>query len=266
MPTPLVHLYVSQQILEEADGRVAALLRRRAGDFMLGSIAPDAWWLGGLRRADAHVLPIPIPPAASGVIDLLDRYPLLRDVHALSAPQAAYVAGYLTHLLLDEIWYHDIFHPFFLAGHDDVPVQRRLLLHNVLRLSLEDDLEERVSPAYLLALARARIDYALPPIPDATLAILRDRVSVEFLPGGEKQSADVFAQRMGAPVEDLLDILRSPARMKEEVFSRLPAGVLDQVLADAVRVGMNLLRIYLDGGAREAMRQVVVARGRPDGA
>lgn len=257
MPTPLVHLYIAQQIIECSDSLLAGCLQQQAGDFMLGSIAPDAWWLGDLSRVDAHVLPIPMPRDASSVVELLHAYPVLRHARALQAPQVAFVAGYLTHLLLDELWYHDIFDPYFLSGPTDLPVQQRLVLHNVLRLFLEDTLEARVPPDCIQFLSAPQIDYRLPPIPDSTLTILRDMVVDELSPGGQSRSADVFAEQMGMPVGDLLAILRSPGRMEEEVFCRLPAGLLDHVMGEGVRVGIDVLDVYLNGDAHEDMMQAI---------
>ena len=199
MPTPLVHLYVSQQILEQFDGPAVALLRRRVGDFMLGSIAPDAWSLGEMTRIEGHVLPIPPPRDVHGAAELLHQYPMLRDAGALRPAQAAFVAGYMTHLLLDEIWYHDLFDPYFLRGSNEPPVRQRLVLHNVLRLAVEDELEPHVAPACIESLSVLQIAYALPPIPDPVLRTWRDLIDAEFSPGGQKRSADVFAERMACP-------------------------------------------------------------------
>jgi len=167
------------------------------------------------------------------------------------------VAGYMTHLLLDEIWYHDLFNPYFLNGDNELPVQHRLVLHNVLRLAVEDDLEPQVSPASIQSFSSLPISYALPPIDDATLAEWRDLIRSEFSPGGEKRSADVFAERLRVPVEELTMILHSPARMQDEVFSRLPAGRSERVIDDGIRLGIDLLAVYLNGHAREEMPTTV---------
>ena len=247
MPTPLVHLYVSQQILAADAVPGMGRLRRHAGDFLLGSIAPDAWTLGGLDRTGAHLLPIPVPPDKQGATELLNRYPELRQASRLQAPQAAFVAGYMTHLLIDEIWYHQIFDPFFLNSPSDQSARRRLILHNALRLHLEDRLEDHIQPDLIRALATTRVVYTIPPFPDSILTTWRDLISAELRSGGEKRSAEVFAERMGVPVHELLAILHSSETMQREILSRLPDRLVEHVLEAGITQGRNVIFAYLRG-------------------
>jgi len=165
----------------------------------------------------------------------------------------------MTHLLLDEIWYHDLFYPHFLNANNDLPVRQRLVRHNVLRLAVEDDLESRVTPASIQSLSVERVGYALPPIDDSTLTTWRDLIRDEFSPGGQKRSAHVFAERMRVPVEELTAILHSPARMQEEVFGLLPAGLPARVIDDGICLGADLLRVYLNGRSEDMAGAVLKA-------
>ena len=110
MPTPAVHLFVSQQILKDEslaslDGR----LRQQAGHLLLGSVAPDAWLFGLANRQQTHFLPVPMPADRQGARELLDACPELRSPADLAPALSAFVAGYMTHLLTDEIWYHQVY-------------------------------------------------------------------------------------------------------------------------------------------------------------
>lgn len=248
MPTPFVHLYISQQILSGDIDSTIVQLRRHAGDFLLGSIAPDAWTLGTLSRAEAHLLPIPIPQDRRGADELLSRYPHLAQASHLRISQAAFVAGYMTHLLMDEIWYHQVFVPFFWDGVSDEPIRRRILLHNALRLHVEDRLERSIRWEYIRALAMIRVEYALPIIPDAVLESWRNAISAELRPGGQKRSAEVFAERMDVPVDELLALVHSADIMQQEVLGRLPDRLIEQVLEEGVVQGRHMTLDYMHSG------------------
>ena len=75
MPTPVVHLYLAQEILQSG---AAGYLNGCVSDYLLGSIAPDAWSIAGVTRRQAHILPIPIPAGKRVVEELLTLYPHLR--------------------------------------------------------------------------------------------------------------------------------------------------------------------------------------------
>jgi hypothetical protein len=47
------------------------------------------------------------------VAGLFGAYPRLREPEGLSAATAAFVAGYVTHLVMDELWINTIYRPFF---------------------------------------------------------------------------------------------------------------------------------------------------------
>jgi hypothetical protein len=245
MPTPAVHLYLAQEILQAVP---AGCLNGATGDYLLGNIAPDAWSLGGLTRREAHILPIPIPPGKHCADELLALYPHLRASRQLPPAAAAFVAGYMAHLLVDELWYYRIFEPFFSREREgDAPIQRRLLYHNVLRLYCENALQDRVAGELVDALAGSAAQYAFPLFDDAALSAWRDRISAEMRPGASRRSAEVFAARLRAPVEQLLALLCDPAALETEVLGRLPAGLLAAVAADGVDQAARLTQRYLGG-------------------
>jgi len=244
MPTPVVHVYVAQRILSR---QMAGLLDGAAGDFLLGSVAPDAWSIGHITRREAHILPIPIPAGRHSAAELLARYPQLALATGLAPRQAAFVAGYMSHLLVDEIWYYRVFEPHFWSGGDaDPPLERRLLCHNVLRLYHEEQLQAQIEPALVEALAGSEPHYDFPLLSDAELRQWRDRLGAEMRPGAPKRSAEVFAQRLRVPVEQLLALLGDAAAFEAEILGRLPAGVLGQVVDEGIEQAAALVEQYLD--------------------
>jgi hypothetical protein len=248
MPSPLVHVYIAQLLLTDSNGQgLAHALRGQVGDFLLGSIAPDAWTLGRITRQQAHVLPIPIPPGKEGAVELLAVYPTLADPARLTPASAAFVAGYMAHLLVDEIWYHGIFHPcFYCSAPTDPPLARRLVLHNVLRLHCEVQIEDQLDAGLVGMIFAAAAAYAFPLLDDDALRQWRDLVGAELQPGVPKRSAEVFAERLGIPVEELLTLLRSPAIIEQEIMGRLPAGQIDRFMSDSVAAARILVDAYLN--------------------
>jgi len=247
MPTPLVHVFVSQRILSRLAGAPAAmLLEPQAGDFFLGSTAPDAWSLGGVSRQQAHMVPVPMPADQQGARELLQHYPELRSPASLSPAKAAFVAGYMTHLMLDELWYHQIFIPFFGLDVPHPPLRRRLMLHNVLRLYLENQLEPMIEPAHSHALAQAKASYQLDFMPDHELRRWRDLIAEELQPGAQKRSVEVFASRLQVPPREMLALLDDDEELEREILCRLPESILDRVIDEGIRRGVILVMEYLD--------------------
>jgi hypothetical protein len=248
MPTPVVHLFIAQNLLRGPDALPAGSLNGQAGDFLLGSVAPDAWTVSNATRRQTHLLPIPLPAGKQGAVELLATYPHLRAPAALTPAQAAFVAGYLAHLLADEVWYHQIFDPFFAreSGAPDLPRQQRMVLHNVLRLHCERQLQDQLDQGMIDRLAGAEARYDFPLLPDTSLRQWRERLSVEMRPGVPKRSAEVFAQRMGLPAEELTTLAASPAVLQGQIMPRLPAGRLEQVMQESIAGTRRLVRAYLE--------------------
>ena len=265
MPTPLVHLYLAQEALAGAPaGDVPAWLPRHAGDFLLGAIAPDAWSLGHATRQEAHIPPFRAGDQ-QGHLELLRQYPQLQAT-VLSAGQAAFVAGYMAHLCVDEIWYHEVFHPYFGPGAGRPVPLKRLVLHNVLRIHLENKYAERLDGESVVALGQASACYGIPPFSDADLQAWRDGVHAELLPGGRRRSVEVLAGRLGVPADEMTRLLESPRTIRERCRRLLSRAAQRHQMAQRWTPRAGGARLSLRRAARpsmgEAIRRLV---GRDDG-
>src|SRR6185295_5972390 len=98
-----------------------------------------------------------------GVHRLFEQQPQLLDVSVLDARTAAFMAGYISHLVMDEMYITRIYRPFFGAGSEPADelmanVMDRLLLYHL-------DKQERENQAALeeiqRALAEASADVAV---------------------------------------------------------------------------------------------------------
>lgn len=227
MPTPATHLASAQVMLDSGDLSVSArrLFSRQLGAFMLGHTAPDVKTITGQRREMSHFYTIPRTSKRPACQVLLDSHPALRDAELLSMPQAAFVAGYQAHLLMDELWLVDIFQPFFLQDWG-VPAER-MFLHNVLRTWVDQCDQMKLNGVVSQVLRTAEPDGWLPFVEDHHLRLWRDWLAEQLAPGRTMETAEVLAPRVGATAEEMNAVAQSPEQMESRVFSHFPRSALE---------------------------------------
>lgn len=244
MPTPFTHLRFALELKARLQLDVAAILEAEQPAFLLGSIAPDVQTVSGQPRDATHFFHIPRRDARPAHQHLFEQHPALAQPRQMPAPQAAALSGYLTHLLLDEIWVQEIFEPVFGHRQSWGTFSERLYLHNALR-SYVDEHDRRYLPLAIAAsLHAARPDRWLPFVGDDHLLHWRDLVAEQLTPGQAARTVEVFAERMGADPHALAALLASPEEMQRRVWARLPAEKLDMYYAAGLEQAADLLRAY----------------------
>jgi hypothetical protein len=238
-----MHMALVNRLIDDASLPAASrtLLRSAWGAFLLGSIAPDARVSSGISRVDTHFFeytPTIDPPPASA---MLNRHPSLRR-SALNdeneVAKAVFVAGYAGHLAMDEIWCVDMLFPHFIHWNGwDSQASAMLTLHVLLSHLDERDLQ--LLPAgehtHLLLAEPCRW---LPFMPDEALRGWRDIVATQFPPAGASRTLEILGKRIGLSVENMTELLTSPARMDEIVWSNISAdrlAVAEEAMYVAVR-------------------------------
>lgn len=83
------------------------------GAFYLGSTAPDIRVITRGERADTHFFDLDDLERQDSVERMLEAHPQLRKPAGLDAATAAFIAGFITHLVLDEAWVEEIYRPTF---------------------------------------------------------------------------------------------------------------------------------------------------------
>ena len=139
------------------------------GDFLLGSTSPDVRIITRGQREEHHFAPLTFSEVGAGVEGLFKAHPHLLSQSTKHGPTLAFVAGYITHLVLDEIWIVDMYRPYFgnpRVFHDGI-------YGKVMDRALQLELDRRSQPA---------VESALPLLAEAT-----DGVEVGFI------SADTLA-------------------------------------------------------------------------
>ncbi len=110
MPALALHAAVAK--------RIAGQLGRRAldadpGSLYLGSTAPDIHILMRWERGRTHFFDLQNLGEQSAVAAMFEAYPALTCPAELSPPTVAFVCGYISHLVMDEIWINEVYRPFF---------------------------------------------------------------------------------------------------------------------------------------------------------
>lgn len=83
------------------------------GSFYLGATAPDIRVLTRGDREHTHFFMLEELATQDSVARLFATHPHLRDAAALDTPTRAFMAGYLTHLLMDQLYIERIYREFF---------------------------------------------------------------------------------------------------------------------------------------------------------
>jgi hypothetical protein len=226
MPTPATHLALAEEMLRRNDLSIATrrLLTQERGPFLLGHTAPDVKTVSGQRREACHFYTVPRTSDRPAWDALFDAYPALARSDTFPGGQAAFVAGYIAHLVMDEVWLDDVFERYFLQ--DWGPLRERLFLHNVLRTWVDCRDQAKLDGNVAKDLRDAEPHDWLPFVRDRHLCLWRDWLVQQLTCGQRMQTAEVFARRMGIPAGEVEAVARSPQQMEERVFRHVPRSAL----------------------------------------
>ena len=245
MPTPFTHLATAAEILArpQLSEEVKTALLADLPAFLLGTTAPDVQTISGQSREATHFFTVPLRGAPPAGLQMLASYPALAGRAALPAAQAAFLAGYLAHLVFDQLWVRDIFEPFFGEEPDWGSFRERVYLHNVLRAYWDAQDLQKLEPAVADHLAAAQPRSWLPFVDDPHLSAWRDLIAGQ-LGSGAGRTVEVFAQRMRADPLAFAALLASPQEMDQRVFSHVPPGALADYRARALEVSEQVIHAY----------------------
>ncbi len=251
MPTPATHLALAQEMLRRDDLSPAArrLLEGQHGPFLLGHTAPDVKTISGQKREVSHFYTIPRTCDRRAYRALFDAHPKLACAGRLSSSRAAFVAGYVAHLWLDELWLEEVFRRHFLR--DWGLLRDRLFLHNVLRTWLDGYDQARLEGTVVQDLQQAEPDNWLPFVEDEHLRTWRDWLIEQLAPGQTMETAAVLAERMGVRAADIEAVVQSPEQMERQVFRHFPRSAMRSFRERGYKDSVNIVDWYLGGPAVE---------------
>ena len=97
--------YLAAQLVDAPD------LNENMGCYLLGSTAPDVRVITRKGREPYHFASLDFKEVGAGVAVLYARHPQL--VETVHPPTRSFMAGYMTHLTLDETWITRMYRPLF---------------------------------------------------------------------------------------------------------------------------------------------------------
>jgi hypothetical protein len=223
MPTPFQHLVYAERLLQHSalPSQVRRLLRAARGPYLLGSTAGDVQVITSQPRVTTHFYHLADIGLRPAVTALLTAHPELASPFDLSPDHAAFLTGYLIHLVWDEIWARDVFIPLYRDG--DAWQERRdyFLHHNALRVLLDREAYTAVQSVdgLLSVLSAVTPCHWLPFASDAALIAWRDWLVEQLADSATLQTATVFAQRMQVPVEQVEALV---VQMRSGAYMQVP--------------------------------------------
>lgn len=110
MPNLPMHIYLADQVARQLDW---GSIYDHVGSFFLGSTAPDIRAMTKWPRERTHFAPLSVDEVGTGARTMLRLYPELAVNAGLSRETQAFVLGYITHLVSDEVWITSVFRPYF---------------------------------------------------------------------------------------------------------------------------------------------------------
>ena len=134
MPHLAFHMSVAREM---ANDIARPILDADRGAFYLGSTGPDMRILSRADRMSSHYFDLDCLDEQDAAGLFFEAHIELVDPSQLDNTTAAFVAGYLTHLVIDEIWVTDIYRPFFGPGSTLEGDARANVLDRVLQYDMD---------------------------------------------------------------------------------------------------------------------------------
>ena len=246
MPGLRLHLTVARDLANELG---SARLDAERGAYYLGATTPDIRALTRWDRERTHFFSLSDFDEQSGVHRLFEQEPGLQDANALDAQTAAFMAGYISHLVMDEDYICQIYRPLFgerssLSGEAMADVMDKALQWDVERGDWDEERANEIRGVMAEAAVAVNVEF----IAQETLLQWRD-VSVEAI--GTPPSVDRLVRFLGRRLPDFkLEDDDAAARFAEEI----PA-LLQRTWE---HVGAERIHEYLHGArnrARAAMKE-----------
>tara|TARA_B100000686_G_scaffold355010_1_gene468990 strand:- start:43337 stop:44083 length:747 start_codon:yes stop_codon:yes gene_type:complete len=89
------------------------IISKNIGYFLLGSTSPDMHVISKENREQYHFSTLSVNKIGTGVEKILIKYPELKNIREQNSETQAFFAGYISHLIADEMWINKIFRPYF---------------------------------------------------------------------------------------------------------------------------------------------------------
>jgi len=214
--------------------------------FLLGAIGPDARAVSGQPREATHFFNIPPEDNVLAQDVMLRSYPILHPAVSLTPARAAFVAGYITHLVMDQTWLEVVVMPgLFIDGLTWGTRHPNWRLYSILMTWLEYRAAAQLSKQTAASLAHAQPDSWLPFVQDRHLVQWRDHVVNMIRTEGAQRTSVIFAQTNNLSAQELEDIVLSEAQMAEQAYPTVAPECLAEFETTTARRSLAAVLNYL---------------------
>ena len=221
MPNLSAHLGMAKEAASRLEHPV---INRNLGAFLLGSVTPDIRIITKGKRDDTHFVDLDFNHMGDGLDGMFRQHPRLADAGSVSEATAAFVVGYASHLLSDELWILGLYRPYF--GNREVyeDAHQGDLMDRALQLEL--DRREQLALGGLETLrphlSEAEKDVEIGFIPPHTMCEWREWIEGTLSWSFSWERLRFMARRVVARRADETDKTRD---MVEEFLESVPRGL-----------------------------------------
>lgn len=141
MPNLPLHIFLAQQAAEKLDWGFAYDC---VGSFYLGSTAPDIRAMTKWPRDRTHFAGLSVQTVGEGARRMFELYPELNHPSAANPTTRAFMLGYLSHLVSDEVWITTMFRPHFDSAQPENLVTRSDSEAHIWDRALQLEMDRRV--------------------------------------------------------------------------------------------------------------------------
>lgn len=221
------------------------------GAFYMGATAPDMRVLMKVDRRHTHFYELDEFGKQDSVAAMFEAYPELSSAASLDPTTRAFMAGYLAHLLMDEIYIEQVYRVFFgekspLGGDLWANVLDRALQYEMNRRQLEDlDAMCRIRRAVQQVAGEPSVEF----LPDELLA---EWQAFSLRVASQEPNWDRFPRMMRAHLgragyseEEIEDKVRDAPAIVAEAFDRVSEERVGRYLDEAAEIALQRLREYL---------------------
>ena len=249
MPHLAFHMSVAREMANLMGNR---LIDADRGAFYLGSTGPDMRILSRADRMSSHYFDLDCLEHQSSTESFFRAHGDLGDPSKLDDTTAAFVAGYLTHLVIDEVWITDIYRPFFgpesaLGGEARANVMDRVLQYEMdLQRRRDRPAMEEIREQLLATNPSVRVDFVESEMVVRWCEVVVDMVSRPPDWGRFGRTASRFLAVAGVSTEgEFEEFMRTLPSLLEETKAHVGSEHMEAFLANANALTLKTLEEYL---------------------
>ena len=254
MPPLSLHTSLARRIAERLR---TAVLDDERGNLYLGATAPDIRVITRWERARTHFFNLNDFEHQDAVAAFFDTNPSLTDADAVSPPTCAFVAGYISHLVMDANWIDHIYRPFFGRDSKLGGDLRANILDRAMQFSLDSDTrdDDELMADVTAAVARCDLELEIDFIDKESLRKWRQVVSDfaktrpdwdRFKSRIRRHLADTAGDTDGeGDGEELAELARSLPDLVDETLRYLSRERLNEWMDESLNESVTAVREYL---------------------